>query len=258
MPQRNGARAAVVADSAGTLSSDLSRLVDFTEPTAEDVCLDVTFRGGRMAEAMGSRARSVTVVDAAPQPTRRVGLPPVAVRANAGALPFRDGSFTLVTVRFALYRLPDPRLAVREMLRVCRPDGRLIIADLIRRSLGPGDRERLERLRDPGHRAIPSLSELTELLVEAGADVRRLELFTIERPAEPWLAGAGDAKAAVQIRQALAAEVEGGPPTGARPRVIGGELWFRQSLAHVAAVPSGGVASPVAAGSARRPGPPRR
>jgi SAM-dependent methyltransferase len=216
-----------------TLSTDLSRLVDFAEPTPDDVCLDISRHGRRLAEEMASRARSVTVVDAAPQPTGPAGRPAATVRADAGALPFRDDSFTLITVRFSLYRLPDARQALREMLRVCRPGGHLIIADLIRRN--SIDRDRLERLRDPGHPPIPSLGGLTELLTDAGAEVRRLHVFTIERPAEPWLAGAGDERAAVQLRQALTAEVDGGPQTGARPRMIGGELWFTQSLAHVAA-----------------------
>jgi SAM-dependent methyltransferase len=214
----------------------LGRLVDFTEPAPDDVYLDITHRRGLSGEALAARVRHMTVVDAALQPTP--GLPRATVRADACALPYRDHSFTLVTMRFTLHRLSDPRQAVREMLRVCRPGGRLIIADLIRRDHATGDRDRLERLRDPAHRATPSLAQLTDLLADAGADVRRLEVFTIERPAEPWLAGAKDEKTAVQLRQALTAEVDGGPRTGARPRVIGGELWFTQSLAHVAAVPA--------------------
>ncbi|MBC6460113.1 class I SAM-dependent methyltransferase [Actinomadura sp. HBU206391] len=236
MPHTTRGTEAAVSD--GSLSTDLSRLVQFAEPTHDDVCLDISRRGRRLAEAMASRTRAVTVVDAAPQPTAPADPPAVTVRADARALPYRNGSFTLVTVRFSLYRLPDARQSLREMLRVCGPTGRLIIADLIRRD-SIGDRDRIERLRDPGHPTTPSLDELTGLLTDAGAEVRRLDVFTIERPAEPWLAGAGDERAAVQLRQALTAEVDGGPRTGVRPRMIGGELWFTQTLAHVAAAPAG-------------------
>ncbi|GAA2082992.1 class I SAM-dependent methyltransferase [Actinomadura alba] len=236
MPHRTLGTEATVTDDA--LSADLSRLVDFAEPALDDVCLDISLNCRRLAEAMAPRTRAVTVVDAAPQPTRPAGPPALTVRADAGALPYRDDSFSLVTVRWCLYRLADPRQALREMLRVCRPGGRLIIADMVRRP-STGDRDRLERLRDPGHPSTPSMDGLTELLADVGAEVRRLDIFTIERPAEPWLAGAFDERAAVQVRQALTAEVDGGPKTGARPRVIGGELWFTQSLAHVAAAPVG-------------------
>jgi SAM-dependent methyltransferase len=222
----------------GALDNRLGRLLDFAEPTSEDVCLDLAYGGEPAAEAMSSRAGSVTVADVAPRPAPRDDLSAPAVRADSRALPYRDGAFSLIMVRFSLLRLPDPVRSLREMLRVCRPGGELIIADLIRRACTAVDRDRLERLRDPGHPAIPTLDGLTELLADAGAEVRRLEVFTVESPAEPWLAGANDARATVQLRQALTAEVDGGPRTGARPRMIGGELWFTRTLAHIAAVPA--------------------
>jgi len=48
------------------------------------------------------------------------------VRGDGGALPFPDGAFDLVTAAWVLETLPDPASAVREMLRVLAPDGRLL------------------------------------------------------------------------------------------------------------------------------------
>jgi SAM-dependent methyltransferase len=239
----------------------LGRLLAFAEPVREDVCLDVTYGEGPVGAAMSSRVRHVTTVDATPPvaggATCRGGRTPtvvftsgnrsappagpafdpdaLTVRADASALPYRDGSFTLVTSRFSLFRMPDPGQALREMLRVCRGGGRLVIADRVRPNLAGPDRDRIERLRDPAHPPAPSMARLVDLITDAGADVRRLDLFTVERPVEPWLADAPDPRAAAGIRTALAAEVDGGPRTGAKPRIIGGELWFTQSWAHVAA-----------------------
>jgi SAM-dependent methyltransferase len=131
--------------------------------------------------------------------------------------------------------MADPERALREMLRVCRPGGRLVIADLVRSNLAGADRGRIERLRDPAHPPAPSLARVVDLITDAGANVRRLDLFTVERPVEPWLADGPDPRVAEGIRTALIAEVDGGPRTGAKPRIIGGELWFTQSWAHVAA-----------------------
>jgi len=53
-----------------------------------------------------------------------------AIVGDALALPFEDGSFDLVYCRFLLEYLRDPERAVREMVRVCRPGGRVILQDL--------------------------------------------------------------------------------------------------------------------------------
>jgi SAM-dependent methyltransferase len=230
----------------------LVRLVEFAEPASDDVCLDVADGGASLATALVPRVRQVTAVEAAPAHRVAAGRVPtvlfrpngsrsapetVTVRAEASALPYRDRSFSLVTLRSPLSRLPDPAAALREMLRVCRPGGRLIVAGTVRTRHSAPERERLERLRDPDHVATPSLALLTELVTEAGADVRRLELFTIERPIDTWLEDSCDPAAAERIRDALITEIEGGSRTGARPRLIGGELWFTQSWAFLAAQP---------------------
>ncbi|MCP2337106.1 class I SAM-dependent methyltransferase [Actinomadura rupiterrae] len=252
----------------------LRRLLDFAEPRAGDVCLDVARGPGPLPAALSGLVRRVTAVDAAsplrsrnartatttfgtgpvriadlgeepvdavppshalPFEARR--LPAGAVRADASALPYQDRSFSLVTTRFALFHLGRPERVLRELLRVCRRDGRVVIADLVRGNTAGTDRDRIERLRDPNHPGTPSIAGLTELIVSAGANVQRLDVFTVERPLEPWLAGASDADAADVIRTELLDEVDGGPRTGAKPRIIGGELWFTQSWAHLAAEP---------------------
>jgi SAM-dependent methyltransferase len=286
------------ADSDG--AAYLGRLLDFAQPEAEDVCLDVAYGKGPIAVALRPRVRRVACVDAGPRlevrhpgpraapdtaphalpliPARsprtepgpvlraespamsRVTAPalvsttaPTAipasvpappdrrtirpVQASTLALPYKDGVFTLVTAQLALHSLADPLTSVREMLRVCRSDGRLIIAGRVRTNAASAERDRLERLRDPAHAGTPALSRLTGLLAEAGADVRRLDVFVVERPVEPWLA-ACDEVSADRIRAALFDEIDGGPRTGVRPRLIAGELWFTQCWAHIAAVPA--------------------
>jgi SAM-dependent methyltransferase len=197
--------------------------------------------GARDSHDDGGRARprdpaAMTREDPRPRPPRPAPRDPV--KADATALPYRDNTFSLVTARFSLYNLGDPGHVLRELLRVCRPGGgRVVIADLVRGNLAGPERDRIERLRDPDHPGTPSIARLTEMITSVGGSIRRLDVFTVERPVEPWLAGARDGAAADRIRAAMLDEVDGGPRTGAKPRVIGGELWFTQSWAHVAAEP---------------------
>jgi len=49
-------------------------------------------------------------------------------QGSATALPFADGSFDAVVSQFGLMFFPEPVVALREMMRVLRPGGRLAVA----------------------------------------------------------------------------------------------------------------------------------
>lgn len=51
------------------------------------------------------------------------------VAGDAMALPFADESFDAVSISYGLRNVADPDLAMREMLRVTKPGGRLVIAE---------------------------------------------------------------------------------------------------------------------------------
>jgi SAM-dependent methyltransferase len=55
------------------------------------------------------------------------GSPARLLRASAGALPYRDGSFDTVVTVSTLEFVPDVAAAVGELVRVTRPGGRLVI-----------------------------------------------------------------------------------------------------------------------------------
>ena len=53
------------------------------------------------------------------------------VRERACVLPFKDGSFDLVTCLEALEFMPDPAQVIAEMVRVLRPGGMLVISNRV-------------------------------------------------------------------------------------------------------------------------------
>jgi len=60
----------------------------------------------------------------------RMGCPVQLVLGNATCLPFRDGGFDVVLDGFGMKYYSDKRRAIREMLRVVNPGGRIVIAEL--------------------------------------------------------------------------------------------------------------------------------
>jgi hypothetical protein len=184
--------------------------VNFAEPRRDDVCLDVSGSSG-LASAIRPWVGELT-------------------SAAAGALP--SGTFTLVVAPLGHVRGDDQVGLVHDLLRVC--GGRVVLADLVRTRAGDGDR--IERLRDPARSRMRTFRELLDVVERAGGRTRRMDVFTVERPIEPWLAEAHDPD---RIRRELTDELDGGPPTGARPRLIGAEMWFTQSWAYFAVEPTG-------------------
>jgi demethylmenaquinone methyltransferase/2-methoxy-6-polyprenyl-1,4-benzoquinol methylase len=95
--------------------------------------LDLATGSGDLATAVAGACPGALVVGAdfcAPMMAhaQRRGLPHLVV-ADGMALPFADGAFDLVTVGFGLRNMADYGGAVREMARVLRPGGRLMVLD---------------------------------------------------------------------------------------------------------------------------------
>lgn len=159
----------------------LARGVELAEPAPADRVLDVATGAGHMALALAPRVAEVVAYDltaAMLEETMRNaggrGLRNVTpVQGAAEEMPFLDDEFDLVTVRIAAHHFADLRAAVREMVRVVRPGGRVLVID----TTVPEDDEldrainEIELLRDPSHVRNYRPSEWREMLQEAGLSV---------------------------------------------------------------------------------------
>ncbi len=109
-----------------------ARVAELLAPATGGRYLDVGGGTGDDACALAGVARArVVVLDRSrtmAAEARRRGLD-VAVVGDAAALPFADGAFDGCRADRTLQHLADPAAAVRELVRVTRPGGRIVAVD---------------------------------------------------------------------------------------------------------------------------------
>lgn len=145
--------------------------------------LDVGCGDGTLALAAWRRGARVTGVD----PDRRmfgiareradaIGAPVTFVEGYGERLTFADESFDLVLAVTVLCFVPDAAEVVREMARVLRPRGRLVIGELGKWNSWAAYRRLRGWLGSPTWRAarFRSAAELRALVEQAGLEVREV------------------------------------------------------------------------------------
>ncbi|MGB2590734.1 MAG: methyltransferase domain-containing protein [Candidatus Acidiferrum sp.] len=177
----------------------IQRLVAAAHLGGDERVLDIATGPGYIAEAFARAAREVIGVDLteamlaiAKERTKERGIGNVSFRAaDAQNLPFENETFEVVVCRLALHHLQKPLQVLREMTRVCRAGGTVVVEDIYASEHAERSayQNRWEIMRDPSHvRALP-LSELLQLLREAGLETDSVSTADDLTPeVERWLA----------------------------------------------------------------------
>ncbi len=197
----------------------------WVEPLSEDMLvLDVACGAAHVAEEIAPHVRQVVGIDLTPDLLRlgadrleEAGVVNVLLQeGNASALPFLDHTFDLVLCRSALHHFRSPSATVQEMARVCRPGGRVAVSDMVAPSAGVRAAfDDLHRHLDPSHMGVLLGDEIVELLANEVGPIGFGELSAPHRLRLDYIfSPVSDQRA---VRAALAAELDGGPPSGFEP-----------------------------------------
>jgi SAM-dependent methyltransferase len=188
------------------------------------IVLDVACGAGHVAELAARQVRQAVGVDVTPavlslgaDRVRQAGLTNVLLQqGRASDLPFVDGSFDLVFCRGALHHFPEPAAAVAEMVRVCRPGGRVSVSDMtVPAGVERQAFDRLHRLVDPSHVGVLTEKELTELVEAAvGPLAHRPSSSPVTLAIDDMLTQASDREAVLAV---VRAELSGDAVTGFCP-----------------------------------------
>ncbi len=175
----------------------LQLLIDSVGAGPDDMLLDVACGGGNVVCAFARIVRHATGIDMTPAMldraraiAREKSLTNVSWdQGQATALPYADGAFTIVVTRFSFHHFIEPLAVLKEMMRVCAPGGRVLVADMHTStdSAKGAEFNRLELLRDPSHvRALP-LAELKALFPAAGLPAARIAFYELRDEVENLL-----------------------------------------------------------------------
>jgi len=174
----------------------LNLLIEASGAGAEDTVLDVACGGGLVVCAFAKVVEHATGIDITPamidrgrQLQREKGLTNVTWHlGDVLPLPFPDASFSIVTSRFAFHHFLDPFAVLGEMKRVCKPCGKVVVADSAPAADKTDAFNAMEKLRDPSHTRAMSLAELESLFTRHGLPQPRHSWYRLESDLESLLA----------------------------------------------------------------------
>jgi ubiquinone/menaquinone biosynthesis C-methylase UbiE len=111
-------------------------------------------------------------------------------RADVEHLPFPDAAFDLVTNRFSAHHFPHPQTAIRELARVLKPGGGLLVVDVYSPAAPAADTflNAIEVLRDPSHVRDFGVAEWRRLFESVGLSFEQLGAWPMRIQFDEWVA----------------------------------------------------------------------
>jgi ubiquinone/menaquinone biosynthesis C-methylase UbiE len=179
--------------------ADLAALRDIAAALDKaPLVLDLGCGAGHASFAVAPVVASVTAFDLSAQmlevvagAARERGLGNIVTRqGDVGQLPFGDAAFCMVVTRFSAHHWLDVPAALREVKRVLKPRGVLVVIDITapESPLHDTTLQAVELLRDGSHVRDYRPSEWTAMLQAAGFHSERAGDWKLEMKFDEWTA----------------------------------------------------------------------
>ncbi len=215
-------------------SSSLDLLTALSAPTPADQALDVACGPGLVACHFAPRVGHITGIDITPEMIRQArkaeadrGLTNMSWQVGAACpLSFPDSAFSLVMTRYSFHHFRDPAGVMSELIRVLRPGGRLLIADVAQTPDKVAGYDEIELLRDPSHVHALTRAEFAGLFVSPRLGPARFAEYKVEMSLESQLSASFPVEGGAERIRALLREDVGVDRCGVAAHWVGSELHY--------------------------------
>ncbi|MDQ8195512.1 class I SAM-dependent methyltransferase [Coraliomargarita sp. SDUM461004] len=151
-------------------------LINLSKVGSDDTVLDVACGPGLVACEFARFAKNVTGIDLTEkmieEARRRQASEALSNMdwriGSATELPFENDRFSVVISRYTFHHFTRPQSVLSEMIRVCRPNGWVLIADPVLPAHFVDAYNEMERLRDPSHTQALSVEEFDSMITSSG------------------------------------------------------------------------------------------
>jgi ubiquinone/menaquinone biosynthesis C-methylase UbiE len=209
-------------------------------PNASGVMLDLACGPALLLATLASTMRLSIGVDVTPTMIRLARARCRAVNLSntefveslAERLPFATAAIDCVVTRLSIHHFLDPLIVLREVKRVLKSDGLLVIGDVISSDDPMESRlhNALEQLRDPSHVRMWPESELLDLVKTAGFNVTASDRWMQHRQFAEWAAIVANARSLQSLEIVMRCLAEAGITAGIDLRASGELGGVRASL----------------------------
>jgi ubiquinone/menaquinone biosynthesis C-methylase UbiE len=229
----------------------LARIREATDLTQHMRVLDLACGPGIVSEALAHDAGDVIACDITAimlTRTRRrcadAGIGNIhCTLAHAEVLPFANATFDAVVNRAALHHFSNPAAVIKEMARVTKPSGRLVIVDVMSSENAEESvlHNALETLRDPSHVRMLPQSETLHHLTKAGIEIQSTLTWTNHREFDEWLRITNAPERIAPLRVIMQTLAKAGVETGINLQPDGATVVFEHNALLVVGIKPTGI-----------------
>lgn len=212
----------------------INTLISMSGVKSTDVVLDVACGPGLVTCEFAKASEKVVGMDMTPAMIETARKRQVELGLNnlsweigdALHLPFEDQTFDVVITRYSFHHLLSPGLALAEMIRVCKPGGWVLVADVAIPEVNATLYDHLELLRDPSHTHALTEIEFDRLYQESKLSECRYTSYQVNIELESQLKASFPNFGDTDIVRRLVTEDVGINQLGINARTIDGQTWY--------------------------------